>query len=268
MSEPPNNRDDWWLPHTNLQERQFLYRRSKTRGRLFFSVVLIAAGVLLFLSNLGILPIYDVWELWPVLPILGGIGSFTHARNASARVWGVFLVVFGCLFLLLNLGWIHIRKHDGSWPLSLILIAAGFAALLSVLESSRKALPEVAGSVPGDARGDYRNSVNDFVIFGSLKRKLESFAFQGGDLMTIFGNIEMDLRRSLIAPPATSAVLNVNAIFGSIKIKAPQNWRVHVSGAGILGNFEDKTIPPNSGPDAPVLVITGVSIFSSVEIED
>ena len=78
----------------------------------------------------------------------------------------------------------------------------------------------------------------------------------------------MDLRPALIAPPATSAVLNVTAVFGAIKIRAPQNWRVHISGAGILGNFEDKTIPPNTGPDAPVLVITGVAVFSSVEIED
>ncbi len=268
MSEPPDDRDRWRLPYAGLDNPELLRRRNATRARLVVSVVFIAAGVLLFLSNLGILPIYDVWQFWPVLPLLGGIGSFTHARNAGARVWGVFLVLFGCLFLLLNFGWIHLRAHDGSWSLSLILIAAGFAALISVLESSRKALPDLQGLVQGSERRDYRNTVSDFVVFGALKRKLESYAFQGGDLTTIFGNIEMDLRHSLIAPPATSAVLNVNAVFGAIKIRSPQSWRVHVSGAGILGNFEDKTIPPNSGPDAPVLVITGVSIFSSVEIED
>jgi len=256
-----------WSPwcSKNLEGPQ---RRNATGARLFFSVVLIAAGVLLFLSNLGIFPIRNVWMFWPVLPIIAGVGSFMRARNASARVWGVFLVIFGCLFLLLNLGWLPMRTHDGIWLLSLILMAAGFAALLSVLESSRKALPGLQDPIQGVARRDYQNTVNDFVLFGGLKRKLESYAFQGGDLTTIFGNIEVDLRPALIAPPATSAVLNVTAVFGSIKIRAPQAWRVHVSGAGILGNFEDKTIPPNIGPDAPALVITGLSIFSSVEIED
>lgn len=269
MSEAPDNRKRWGFSCSNdLEERQSLQIRKATRARLIFSVVLIAAGVLLFLSNLGILPIRDVWAFWPVLPLVGGIGSFTHARNASARVWGVFLVLFGSLFLLLNLGLIHLRMRDGSWSLSLILIAAGLAALFSVLESSRKALPGAEGFVPGSAMRDYRNAANDLVVFGAMKRKLETYAFQGGDLTTIFGSIEMDLRRCLITPPATATVLNVNCVFGSIKIKTPQNWRVHISGASILGNFEDKTIPPNSGPDAPVLVITGVSILSSVEIED
>ena len=41
-----------------------------------------------------------------------------------------------------------------------------------------------------------------------------------------------------------------------------------MSGAGILGNFEDKTIPPNTGQDTPTLIITGFSIFGAVEIED
>ncbi len=269
MSERPNNNDDWWIPYAkNSEEWRCLQRRNATRARLFFSVVLITAGVLLFLSNVGILPVRNIWEFWPVLPLAAGFGSFTHARSAAARVWGVFLILFGGLFLLLNLGWIHLRASDSSWSLSLMLIAAGFAALLSVLESSRKALPGARGSGQDRSLRDYQNTANDFVVFGSLKRKVESCAFQGGDLTTIFGNIEMDLRRSEMALPATSAVLNVNAVFGSIKIRAPQNWRVHVSGAGILGNFEDKTIPPNNGPDAPVLVITGFSIFSSVEIED
>ncbi len=269
MSEPRNDKDEWWLPPVkNPEDWQFVQRRNATRARLVFSIVLIAAGVLLFLSNLGILPIRDVWAFWPLLPLVGGIGSFTHARNASARVWGVFLVLFGSLFLLLNLGLIQLRMRDGSWSLSLILIAAGLAVLFSVLESSGKTLSAPEGFVPGAAIRDHRNAANDLVVCGALKRKLETSAFQGGDLTTIFGTIEMDLRRCLINPPATSAVLNVNCVFGSIKIKAPQNWRVHISGASILGNFEDKTIPPNTGPDAPVLVITGVAVFSSVEIED
>ena len=170
MSERPHNQGDSWLPYSkNPEDCRFLQRPNATRARLFFSVVLIGAGVLLFLSNLGILPIRNIWVFWPVLPIMAGIGSFTHARNASARVWGVFLVIFGGFFLLLNLGWLHIRTHDGSWPLSLILIAAGFAALLNVLESSRKALPNAEGFVPGRCGARLPKYGKRFCHFRSLE---------------------------------------------------------------------------------------------------
>ncbi len=68
---------------------------------------------------------------------------------------------------------------------------------------------------------------------------------------------------------ATRSVgVDVNALFGAVKIRIPETWRVNLNGSSILGVFEDKTVPPNTGPDAPVLVITGYSAFSAVEIEN
>ena len=66
-------------------------------------------------------------------------------------------------------------------------------------------------------RPDYETTVNDFVVFGALKRKLESNDFRGGDLTAIFGNIEMDLRRALITPAVRSAAINVTTVFGATK---------------------------------------------------
>ncbi len=89
MSEPPDNQDALVAFRIRGSRRpQLLQRKNATRARLFFSVVLIAAGVLLFLSNLGILPIRDVWAFWPVLPLVGGIGSFTHAQECKRSSMG------------------------------------------------------------------------------------------------------------------------------------------------------------------------------------
>ena len=264
MSDSSDPRNGWFQDSGPDERRGWFLRR---RSTIFFSVFLIAAGVLLFLGNLGVLPVQELWRYWPLLLIAGGLGRLTTSASAGTRAWGIFMLLFGVLFLLMNLGILHVRP-TGFWPFSLLLIAVGFAALVRVLDSSRR-LPDGAphAFMLRDPI-DYEKTVSDVVVFGELKRKLETNDFQGGELTTVFGNIEMDLRYALITAITRRAILNVTAVFGAAKIRVPQNWRVHVTGAGILGNFNDKTIPPNTGPDAPTLVITGSSIFSQVEIED
>jgi predicted membrane protein len=268
VSEHPGDPKDW-MRHAHLTEEQRLMMiRQGGRSRVALSGILIAIGVLLFLSNLGIIPIRNMWNFWPTIPIAIGLGSLASARNTVGRLWGFLLMGFGAVFLLLNLGLIRLQTHDGSLFVSVVLIAVGLAALSGVSGRPHRRWTGGPHFHRSRIRPDFESTVNDYVVFGALKRKLESNDFRGGDLIAIFGNIEIDLRRALIAPVVRSAVVNVMAVFGAAKIRVPQSWRVAVSGAGILGNFEDKTIPPNTGPEAPTLIVTGFSIFGSVEIED
>jgi predicted membrane protein len=62
--------------------------------------------------------------------------------------------------------------------------------------------------------------------------------------------------------------LEVSAVMGSVKIRVPEQWRVRIQGASIMGNYEDKTIPPTSEVNAATLVITGFSFMSAIEVED
>ncbi|MDQ2712479.1 MAG: cell wall-active antibiotics response protein [Acidobacteriota bacterium] len=268
MPQPPDDRNDW-IRYSNLDQSHIpLVTRRSRNSRLVLSVFLIAAGVLLFLSNLGIMPIWQIWIFWPLFPLISGLLRLTSGGTLGSRMWGGFAVGFGVLFLLSNLGVIHLNWHDGRWAFSLGLIAVGFVALVSVLESSRQ--PQ-AGSegVPAKCSTDnYQDALNDLAIFGHVKRRSESQAFQGGELTSIFGNIEVDLRRALISAPSRSALLNVTAVLGAVQIKVPQSWRIHVAGTGILGSFEDNTVPPNTGLDAPTLVITGSAVLGAVQIED
>jgi hypothetical protein len=47
------------------------------------ALVLIAAGVLLLLDNLGILWIDHVWNLWPLSLIAVGVAELIHWRRQS-----------------------------------------------------------------------------------------------------------------------------------------------------------------------------------------
>jgi hypothetical protein len=246
---------------------EFRRRRAGREGtRLFFAVGLIAAGTLLFLGNLGILPVRTIWSFWPVVLIALGLGRLIRAVGAFGKFFGVALIVFGTLFLLINLHVVHLRTNDSSWPLSMLLITFGMGMLLRRLD---------AGSgnnwgwfPPRRPAGDYPNSLSDWAVLGSVKRKLDTTAFEGGEAACVFGSVEIDLRRAAISPMLRIVTVEANAIFGEVKLRVPDGWKVNVTGVGVLGAFEDKTIPPVTPDDAPVLIVTGLAVFGQVSVED
>ena len=98
---------------------------------------------------------------------------------------------------------------------------------------------------------------------------MESTDFQGGKLESVFGSIDLNLRRAQISSPERSATLEVNAVFGSIELRVPETWRVVAHAAGVFGSVEDKTLANKTASfDGPTLFITGSAVFGSVEIKD
>lgn len=257
----PNTLDEW-------QQRRQLRRqcRQAPAPRLFFAILLIAAGALLFLSNLGLLPEFNIWQLWPAIFIVAGIGKLVSDSRRSGQAFGIILIAGGSLFTLVNLGILQVRSHDTSWPLSLLLMTVGALALVKVLERSDYPRPNIGSSQRDVASADV---LNEQVIFGSLKRKIESTSFRGGKLDAVFGGMDINLRQAQISSPERSATLEVNVIFGGIELRVPQTWRVVAQTTGIFGSVEDKTTANKlPGFDGPTLFLTGAAIFGGVEIKD
>jgi predicted membrane protein len=236
-------------------------------SRVFFAGFLIVAGTLLFLGNLGILPIRHIWLYWPLVLAGFGLSKIVNGPDLAMRLFGCLFTFLGGLFLLINFEVIHIRSHDGSWPISILLIAGGATMLIKLVQKPNPNKPmwaqfrrPISVSGPG-------NELNDFTLMGSIKRRFDASDFRGGNALCVLGNIELDLRHSDISPGQT-ITLEVSAILGAAKIRVPEHWRVQIHGASILGTYEDKTVPANSTPDSPGLVITGYSFMSSIEVED
>lgn len=255
----PGQPPDWFWQMRN--------RRSGPCGpRIFLAVFLIVAGTLLFLGNLGLLPIHSFWDLVPIGMIVFGFVRLLQIRRASGRLYGGMLIVFGCLFLLGNLGILHVRARDGSWLWSILFIVFGIGLLIRVLDAGRDDRPLRRWGRTGS--GENVNLLGEVAVFGSVKRKLDTADFQGGEIHTLFGEVKIDLRRTGIASPQAPVTIDATAVFGAIKIRVPDTWRININGMGVLGAYEDKTIPPSQIAGAPLVNITGFSVFGSVEIEN
>lgn len=266
--QPAGQASGSYFPGPSRFRKGGLRRCGSLGSRLFFAVFLIIAGILLFLDNIGLLPVRNVWNYWPLLLIAFGAAKLSFSSSLIQRVLAFLLMGWGSLFLLMNLGVVHIRVHDQSWPLSLLLITFGILALVKTLESGAAGKPHIGlPSAPVEGSEDV---LNEHVVLGSINRRLDSPNFQGGRIESVFGSVEIDLRRALIASKEKSAVIAVNCVFGSVQVRLPDTWRVSLQAVGVLGNVEDKTIPPRTvaGVETPVLIITGQSVFGSVEIDN
>jgi hypothetical protein len=262
--------DEWWIQHTNLDERTKALLRQRRRcghtgSRLFFAIFLIVVGVLLFLDNIGVIPVRNLWDYWPLILVAGGLGKLSSCRDTAGRAIGFFLVIIGVVALLVTLGILHIHTRDGSWPLALLLIAFGAALLIKVLQPGA---PGRSFGLPAPPPSKADNVLNDVAVLGGIKRKLDTANFQGGVIVSVLGGVEIDLRRSQISAPERTATLEIRGVFSGTKLRVPESWNVNIAGASILGSYEDKTIPPNIGPNAPTLVITGYVLLAAVEIEN
>jgi predicted membrane protein len=237
---------------------------------LLIAIVLIGAGTLLFLSNLGLLPAFNLWDLWPLILVIAGVGKLVGERCATGRAIGVILMAGGTLFLLVTLGVLHVRAHDDSWPISVLLLTAGSIALIKVLQSNERGRPRVG--FPQDTPAPSAASldeVNEHVVLGAVKRKIQSANFRGGKLECILGSIDLNFRRAEISSVERSATIVVKVVFGAVELRVPETWRVVSQAADVFGSIEDKTIANKSpGFDGPTLVIVGSVAFGSIEIKD
>jgi predicted membrane protein len=242
------------------------------RGRLV-AFLLILAGALLFLDNLGFLPLGNIRAWWPIWWIIWGAFIMDNAKSPVSYVWASAFIFTGILLILGNLGILHVNGGI-FWPM--MLIAFGITLLLRPAHigdwpQRLKAAAEARG-FNECRRGDtfLGNKLRESIVFSSVNRRVETQQFDGGKLDVVFGSIEIDLRDAAIAPQQRSAKLVANAVFGGIEIKVPRTWKVDMKSAAVFGGCDDRTVPPRPEPgfEPVTLVVTGSAVFGGIEIRN
>jgi predicted membrane protein len=237
------------------------------RGSLF-ALMLIVVGALLFLDNLGVLPIQDIRAYWPIFIVIFGVQILDRGRSRTALIWALALIAWGTLLILGNLQIINV---SGSvfWPV--MLIAFGISMLVNPThfhEWPERIRKYSQIKPPSSRQSFFGNKLQESVVFASLNRRVDTQQFEGGKVDAVFGSIELDLSEASISSPDRRASLEANAVFGGIEITVPRTWKVIMKGAAVFGGCDDKTVPPRPEPgfDPPTLVITGAAVFGGVEI--
>jgi predicted membrane protein len=230
--------------------------KNTSMRKFAFGIIIMAAGALLLLHNLDILPnsVKDIVFSWQMLLIAIG---FVNIFSWKDRFVGVILIAVGTFFLLPDLVYFNFNFVKLFWPV--LLITVGFLVIAK-----------------GFGHKDWRNQLSktklhdDFIdetnIFGGSKTILDKQKFKGGKITNIFGGSEINLTQ--VELEEGNNELEVTCIFGGVVLIVPSDWKIKNRVSNILGGFGDKRQILSPGTDSnKTLTITGVTIFGGGEIK-
>jgi hypothetical protein len=113
------------------------------------------------------------------------------------------------------------------------------------------------------SRGDEESDDLGLVaVFDGIELKSRARAFQGGSMLAWFGGIQLDLSEVELAP---GAQLSLYALFGGIDIRTPQSWRIESDLKVVVGGVDARS-PGEADPAAPVLTLTGSTLFGGIAV--
>jgi predicted membrane protein len=237
----------------NSNQRKFA--NNLTNGRVLAGVILLGVGAVLFARQLGVEMPYWLfrWEMFLII-----LGIFLGAKNSFKRSGWIFPVLIGSFFLLDDLI-IDIRLKDFFWPT--IILLAGAAMIISPFK--RKQWEKKCNIEASDSSDDLLDSTN---VFGGIKKNILSKSFKGGQILNVFGGVELDLTQSDIDG---IVVLDITQVFGGTKLILPSHWEVRTEITSIIGGVEDKrkNLSALNIAEGKTLILRGTSVFAGIDIK-
>jgi uncharacterized protein DUF1707/cell wall-active antibiotic response 4TMS protein YvqF len=101
-------------------------------------------------------------------------------------------------------------------------------------------------------------------VFGGVSRKGRWHPDPVSQVTCVFGGAELDLRDAVL--PAREITMHVTCVFGGAEIIVPPEMRVVDTGSAVFGGREIAGDSDETGPDSPVLRLTGNCVFGGIEV--
>ena len=247
------------------------YRRNE-HSRIYLGIILFGVGLAVLLRNIGFYLPHWLFT-WPMALIL--IGLYSGLKHRFKYISWLVLMGIGAFFLYAEYqGNISMYKQ-AFWP----MVIMGMGLLFIFRPRSRwvhyrdeyrnRFNASDPGSAPVEAEKEVDIKDEDTVdiksVFSGVKTKVISKNFKGGNISAVFGGGEIDLKYADMQEPA---VLNLEIVFGGLKLIVPSNWMIRNEVEGVFHGVDDKR---SVSPTAQVvqdrtLVLKGSVVFGGVDI--
>jgi hypothetical protein len=124
--------------------------------------------------------------------------------------------------------------------------------------------PENATTPNNPNGGGFDNWVEAVTVFGNIKKRVYTKNFKGGDVVSIFGGVEIDLTQ---ADFNGAISIEMTQIFSGAKLIIPPHWQIRSEMIAIFGGIEDKRPPQTHYDENKVLILNGTTFFGGLEIK-
>jgi uncharacterized protein DUF1707/cell wall-active antibiotic response 4TMS protein YvqF len=109
-----------------------------------------------------------------------------------------------------------------------------------------------------------RQPASMVAVFGGAERKGRWLVEPNTQVLNVFSGMVLDFRQAVLSQ--REVTVNIVCIFGGVEIKVPPGVRVVAAGSAIFGG---NSVPGDDplDPDAPVIRLTGVTLFGGVDVK-
>ncbi len=243
---------------------------NRSKGSIF-GFLLIVVGTLFLSFNRGWIDpsLRYVLFSWPMIFVI-----FAFIALSKKEYWALlFWLALAAFFLFPRIATLYpdaLPGIDGDfasnyWPVLLIIVGAAIVLKIVFgkgISCSRNNSEKFNVNQIEGTDGVYARKV----VFGGNEDIFLEPVFRGGKIEVIFGGVELDLRRTTL--PEGDTHLQIEAVFGGVKLYLPEDWVVVPKIDAVLGGVENKRFskigPSNS---TSRLLITGEVVFGGCEIQ-
>ncbi|MFC3878563.1 LiaI-LiaF-like domain-containing protein [Algoriphagus namhaensis] len=250
---------------------------------IIFGFLIIGVGVLILARKLGFF-VPDWIISWPM--ILVAIGTFTLIKHGFKSFFGSVVLGLGLYFLFEREFGFDFGIERFIFPVALILLGIYLvtqkrkennilADVQRKMDASMKNLDDQLNSGTSDSTSQgnpfvakgatFSERLNVDAIFSGVNKRVMTKNFQGGKLTAAFGGIDLDFTQADFNGMVT---VQVDVIFGGMKLVVPPHWDVRTEVTNIAAGIEDKRIYREAEVDPQkVLVLKGTVFFGGLEIK-
>ena len=219
--------------------------------KVFWGLILIAVGALYALNAFGIVDFTLFFDGWWTLFII--IPCFGSIFNGGDKTGGIIGTLVGIALLLAAQG---VYDYDMVWKLLLpiFLVAIGVSIVVKTFRGRREHETVVITSADGN---------DHTIVFSGLKLNYNGKTYSGGNLVAVFGGIDLDLRGAIFE---SDVVINATSVFGGIDIILPDDVKVIVDSTSIFGGTDNKRARRENIGERTVYINT-YNIFGGSDIK-
>ena len=222
------------------------------RKSLTFGLIVLGLGLVWLLHNFGMIG-DRAWEIifsWQMLLIAIGV---INISNDSSRGIGWILIAIGGFFMVSDIYDLPTSFRHVFWPALLIIVG-----LVLIFGSSRIFRRRDFTISKGE------DFIEEVAIFGGGDRNINSKAFRGGKIVSVFGGSKIDLTKVELA--TGNIEIEIVSIFGGSTLIVPSDWNIKLEVFNIFGGYGDKRIRGQVDFNKTI-VVKGVAIFGGGEIK-
>ncbi len=228
---------------------------SRFFSRLIWGLLLIAAGVIFLMEQMGLIR-FDLGDFlstyWPVVLIVVGLKGIAVQKKhefGGSSIWSVFLILLGILFLGRNLGWFEISFRDFfQYLFPLLLIVLGISMIFRPYryKSPHRTFHEepfpsqapdpivtdadhhwVHANPPVPDGSHWTETRHKSSFIGDLYLGHDVWDLHPMNISSFIGDTTLDLTKANI--PFGETKLNISAFIGDVKIFVPHDADIELS---------------------------------------